>query len=449
MITKREKLQYGYLFLIDLLSLVLSIGLAWGLTAGVLHKMGDFQLDDLVEACFLLLLAYILTFFTFDQSENIVNRTPIREVEIAVRFNFLLTLIDAACLALTKAPMLHSRYFLVFVPVIDVFASPVLEELKKDWSKRVTGLAILEAAPEQLHTEIDGVKIEANFDNFMDWLRQAALDEVYLDVAQESEENMLPYLEEMESMGLTVHFRLPVLDRIEKACCDETSAVRISRELSRCAGGNVVTMGTVELKLRDQVLKRTMDIVGGIVGCIISIPIIALVAIPLKLESPGPLIFKQRRVGRNGRVFYIHKLRSMYVDAEARKKELMAQNEMNGLMFKMEDDPRITRVGRFIRRTSIDELPQFFDVVRGSMSLVGTRPPTLDEYRQYESHHKRRLSMKPGITGLWQVSGRSDIDDFEEVVKLDVQYIDNWSIWMDIYLLFRTVGVVFDRKGAK
>lgn len=483
MITKREKLQYGYLFLIDLLSLVLSIGLAWGLTAGVLHKMGDFQLDDLVEACFLLLLAYILTFFTFDQSENIVNRTPIREVEIAVRFNFLLTLIDAACLALTKASMLHSRYFLVFVPVIDVFvmtgahaalkkmlvrsrytkgiqslvgvvttqenASPILEELKKDWSKRVTGLAILEAAPEQLHTEIDGVKIEANFDNFMDWLRQAALDEVYLDVAQESEENMLPYLEEMESMGLTVHFRLPVLDRIEKACCDETSAVRISRELSRCAGGNVVTMGTVELKLRDQVLKRTMDIVGGIVGCIISIPIIALVAVPLKLESPGPLIFKQRRVGRNGRVFYIHKLRSMYVDAEARKKELMAQNEMNGLMFKMEDDPRITRVGRFIRRTSIDELPQFFDVVRGSMSLVGTRPPTLDEYRQYESHHKRRLSMKPGITGLWQVSGRSDIDDFEEVVKLDVQYIDNWSIWMDIYLLFRTVGVVFDRKGAK
>lgn len=181
MITKREKLQYGYLFLIDLLSLVLSIGLAWGLTAGVLHKMGDFQLDDLVEACFLLLLAYILTFFTFDQSVNIVNRTPVREVEIAVRFNFLLTLIDAACLALTKAPMLHSRYFLVFVPVIDVFvmtgapccsqkdagalplyqgdqslvgvvttqenASPILEELKKDWSKRVTGLAILGSCP--------------------------------------------------------------------------------------------------------------------------------------------------------------------------------------------------------------------------------------------------------------------------------------------------------------
>ena len=139
----------------------------------------------------------------------------------------------------------------------------------------------------------------------------------------------------------------------------------------------------------------------------------------------------------------------MYVDAEERKKELMAKNEMNGLMFKMEDDPRITKVGRFIRRTSIDELPQFFDVVMGSMSLVGTRPPTLDEYKQYDSHHKRRLSMKPGITGLWQVSGRSNIEDFEEVVKLDVQYIDNWTIWEDLSILCRTVGAVFAGRGAK
>ena len=195
--------------------------------------------------------------------------------------------------------------------------------------------------------------------------------------------------------------------------------------------------------------KRFFDIVLSVIGLIVAAIPMAIVAIAIKWDSPGPVIFKQQRLGRYGKVYTMYKFRSMYADAEERKKELMAQNEMNGLMFKMEDDPRITRVGRFIRRTSIDELPQFFDVVRGSMSLVGTRPPTLDEYRQYESHHKRRLSMKPGITGLWQVSGRSDIDDFEEVVKLDVQYIDNWSIWMDIYLLFRTVGVVFDRKGAK
>ena len=138
----------------------------------------------------------------------------------------------------------------------------------------------------------------------------------------------------------------------------------------------------------------------------------------------------------------------MYADAEERKKELMAQNEMNGLMFKMEDDPRVTKVGKFIRKTSIDELPQFFDVLRGDMSLVGTRPPTLDEYKQYESHHKRRLSMKPGITGLWQVSGRSKITDFEEIVKLDTQYIEKWSIGLDIKILVKTFAVVFKKDGS-
>ena len=210
-----------------------------------------------------------------------------------------------------------------------------------------------------------------------------------------------------------------------------------------------MTIGTLELQLRDQVLKRMMDIAGALVGCLISLPIIAIVAIPLKIESPGPLIFKQKRVGLNGRIFYIHKLRSMYTDAEERKKELMAKNEMNGLMFKMQDDPRITKVGKFIRKTSIDELPQFFDVLCGNMSLVGTRPPTVDEYNQYDSHHKRRLSMKPGITGLWQVSGRSSIQNFEDVVALDVQYIDHWSLWGDIKLLFKTVAVVFTGRGAE
>ena len=139
----------------------------------------------------------------------------------------------------------------------------------------------------------------------------------------------------------------------------------------------------------------------------------------------------------------------MYTDAEQRKQELMAQNKMQGLMFKMDDDPRVTKVGKFIRRTSIDELPQFWNVLRGDMSLVGTRPPTVDEYEQYDSHHKRRLSMKPGITGLWQVSGRSDIQDFEEVVKLDVWYIDNWSLKLDVKLLFKTIAVVIKRTGAE
>ena len=185
-------------------------------------------------------------------------------------------------------------------------------------------------------------------------------------------------------------------------------------------------------------VKRIFDIVGSLTALIALSPLFLVICIANLLTPNTSVFFSHERRGRKGKPFKIYKFQTM------------KNNTPNVATGDLENPEQyITRVGRFIRRTSIDELPQFFDVVRGSMSLVGTRPPTLDEYRQYESHHKRRLSMKPGITGLWQVSGRSDIDDFEEVVKLDVQYIDNWSIWMDIYLLFRTVGVVFDRKGAK
>ena len=483
MITKREKLQYIYVFLTDFVVLLLSSLLAWVLTDGILNQLMPYEPRDWVQTICLLMLAFVATFICFDQAENIVNRSYGEEVRLSIKFNVLLGLVYSTAMLLTKATMLDSRYFTLAVPLINFILLPIahgllkrrllkmqstsgleslvglittqdraeklIAELQRDWSKHISGVAILEAPASDVGSTLAGVKVTANYDNYMDWLRQAALDEIYVDIPMDSGESFIPVLEEMESMGLTVHFRLLLLDRIEERCCGETSSVRFSRMLGRCAGGNIVTMGTLELKLRDRVLKRAMDIVGGLAGCLISIPIIAITAIPLKLESPGPLIFKQKRVGLNGRVFYIHKLRSMYMDAEERKKSLMAQNEMNGLMFKMQDDPRITKVGKFIRKTSIDELPQFFDVLRGDMSLVGTRPPTLDEYRQYESHHKRRLSMKPGITGLWQVSGRSDIEDFEEVVRLDVKYIDNWSLWGDIKILFKTVYVVFAGRGAK
>lgn len=483
MTSKREKLQYAYVFFADLLTMAVSVLLAWLITDGLFGVLIPYTSTDWLQTLCLLFVAFVVTFFFFDQDKNIVTRSENEEISLSLRFNIALGLVYAGCMLLAKATMLDSRYFAVTVPAVNAVLLPfshailkrllirfqrswgmetlvgvvttsdraerLIPEIQKDWSRRVVGVSLLAATPAAIPTRVCGVEVKATFDDFMDWIRREALDEVYVDVPMDSGESFIPYLDEMESMGLTVHFRLPLLDRIEEACRDETSAARLSRSLGRCAGGNIVTMGTVELQLRDQIAKRCMDVVGAVIGCIISIPIIAVVAIPLKLESPGPLFFKQKRVGRNGRYFYIHKLRSMYVDAEARKKELMAQNEMNGLMFKMEDDPRVTKVGKFIRRTSIDELPQFFDVLRGDMSLVGTRPPTVDEYKQYESHHKRRLSMKPGITGLWQVSGRSDIEDFEEVVKLDVAYIDNWSLWGDVKILFKTIYVVFAGKGAK
>ena len=196
-------------------------------------------------------------------------------------------------------------------------------------------------------------------------------------------------------------------------------------------------------------LKRLMDIAGALVGCLICILFGIIVAPLIFLEDPGPIIFKQKRVGRNGKFFYIYKFRSMYQDAEAKLQTLKDQNEMQGFMFKMKNDPRITKVGKFLRKTSIDELPQFFNVLEGSMSLIGTRPPTVDEYNQYSAHHKRRISIKPGITGLWQVSGRSEITDFEEIVRLDCFYIDHWSITGDIKILLKTFAAVFTGKGSE
>ena len=174
-----------------------------------------------------------------------------------------------------------------------------------------------------------------------------------------------------------------------------------------------------------------------------------IVAPVIRKQAPGPIFFSQERVGQNGRRFKLYKFRSMYVDAEARKAELMEQNEMDGLMFKMKDDPRIFPFGKVMRKHSIDELPQSWNVLKGDMSLVGTRPPTVEEFEQYDVHHKARLGYKPGITGLWQVSGRSDITDFEEVVRLDTSYITEWSLGLDFAILVKTIQVVISGKGSE
>ena len=207
--------------------------------------------------------------------------------------------------------------------------------------------------------------------------------------------------------------------------------------------------------------KRALDIVGGIVGCVITLILTVIVGPMIYIKSPGPIFFKQTRVGKNGKKFKMYKFRSMYMDAEARKAELMAQNRMQGgLMFKLEYDPRIIGcekrpdgtvkkgIGNYIRDWSIDEFPQFFNVLKGDLSLCGTRPPTVDEWEQYELHHRARLAIKPGITGLWQVSGRSNITDFEQVVELDKKYIREWSMGKDLKILFKTVLVVLGKEGS-
>jgi exopolysaccharide biosynthesis polyprenyl glycosylphosphotransferase len=195
--------------------------------------------------------------------------------------------------------------------------------------------------------------------------------------------------------------------------------------------------------------KRVLDILGGFVGTLIFLMIYPFVALAIKADSPGPVLFKQLRVGQNGRKFYVYKFRSMYTDAEARKRELMQNNEMNGAIFKIKDDPRITKVGKWLRKTSVDEVPQFLNVILGQMSLVGTRPPTTDEVEMYQDWQYKRISVKPGITGLWQISGRSTIINFDEIVALDNSYIENWRFLDDIKILAKTVWVVLIGKGAE
>lgn len=268
-------------------------------------------------------------------------------------------------------------------------------------------------------------------------LVQYSFDEVFIVTPDYSTDELRDLILDFESMGVTCRYGLDLPD--------------LSNQKKLTIYGNypAVTYAINRINPVELIIKRIGDILGAIIGLILCGVIWLFLAPAIKLDSPGPVIFSQIRIGKNGRRFKFYKFRSMYIDAEERKKELMEKNEVNGLMFKINDDPRITKVGKFIRKTSLDEFPQFWNVLIGDMSLVGTRPPTEEEFEHYNEHYRRRLSMTPGITGLWQVSGRSDIKDFDEVVKLDLEYIDNWSIGLDIKILLETIGAIFRRKGAE
>jgi lipopolysaccharide/colanic/teichoic acid biosynthesis glycosyltransferase len=192
--------------------------------------------------------------------------------------------------------------------------------------------------------------------------------------------------------------------------------------------------------------KRLIDILGALLGLALTALLLLPIGIAIWLDSPGPLFYSQIRCGLNGKPFRIWKFRSMVVGADRQKH--LVKNQAQGHIFKNTNDPRITPLGRFLRRTSLDEFPQFWNVLKGEMSLVGTRPPTLDEVQKYERHHYQRLKVKPGITGEWQVTGRSRVSNFEEIVHLDLEYQRKWSILYDLILILKTIEVVLTRKGA-
>ncbi len=404
----------------------------------------------------------------------------------SVKYNLIMIAIWATCLVLGKTEVRNSRYFFVFVFLFNTFlqafvmyhiqrkfirkyyktkngtlvgvlaatarAEGFIEDLKKDWTRRIVGLALADQKVEDTKgMKINGVEVVADRSNFKDWVRSSALDEIFIVVDYADLYELIPDMLELESMGVRILMNLPMLEELNQklSCQDsEPNAPIITPEV-RYMGSVPYLSAKPELPGPVSLfVKRLVDILGAIVGCAITLVLIVLIGIPILLEDGGPMFYISERVGKNGRIFKMYKFRSMVKDADQKKQNLMDKNEIHGQMFKMEDDPRITKVGKFIRRRSLDEWSQFFNVLIGDMSLVGTRPPTVDEYSHYSSYHKRRLSMKPGITGMWQVSGRSDVKDFEDVVRMDCAYIDNWSFELDIKILIKTVVNLFKRKNG-
>ena len=294
-----------------------------------------------------------------------------------------------------------------------------------------------------------GMNIVANMDNALEYISENNIEEVLIDDNEGAKVEAL--MEKLLLMGVVVHISL----------VQKLDMYGQSKYISKLGNDMVITTCINNASESELFIKRTIDIVGALVGCFITVILTIFIGPIIYIKSPGPIFFKQKRVGKNGKTFYLYKFRTMYLDAEERKAELMSQNKMKDeRMFKLDFDPRIIGskqlpdgtvkegFGNFLRKTSLDEFPQFFNVLGGSMSLVGTRPPTVDEWEKYEYRHRARLATKPGVTGLWQVSGRSNITDFEEVVELDTKYISEWSIGKDIQILLKTIIVLFKRDGA-
>jgi len=298
--------------------------------------------------------------------------------------------------------------------------------------------------------EIKGVPVVCPFEKAPEFVCREWVDEVMF-FGEISNPYVKKVLDRLFETGVTVHFSVANLIKFENK----------GQIVERVAGQTVVTMSLSYASPRQLLIKRFIDILAGIAGSLITIVLAVIFGPLIFISSPGNIFFTQERIGRNGKRFRIVKFRTMYPDAEERKKEYMDQNRnADGMMFKLDFDPRIignkigkngkkkTGLGQFLRDHSIDEFPQFFNVLLGQMSLVGTRPPTPDEWDKYDLHHRARLTIKPGITGLWQVSGRSEITDFEEVVRLDREYITKWTMGRDFRIILKTVWVVLRGSGA-
>lgn len=459
---------YG-LWFADLVAIVISFTLATYIRFGNFKDMGDKEIH--FQVCLVFLLVCTVYTFFIDWNRNFLKRSIRKEVYEIIKCNAIMLLVVQMIMYFLKWADVFSRLVMAYFPVINValtlaihlvikkgmqmhfqsdlsrikvlvitqksMAAEVVKRLKDNLeiSYQIIGIACTDCEEGE---EIEGLSVMPVKAGFMEDVTLMAMDEVFIYAPEITQKQLQVILNGFDEMGVNCHY-----------CLELPSTHGERSKVDDFGGYSVLTYTRFQSSYKRLLIKRVMDIVGGLVGMLITLVFFPFVAIAIKLDSPGPVLFSQIRIGRNGRRFKIYKFRSMYIDAEERKKELEKQNEMQGLMFKMENDPRITKVGKFIRKTSIDELPQFYNVVKGDMSLVGTRPPTEDEFEKYNQYYRRRISMTPGLTGLWQVSGRSEIENFDDVVKYDLEYIDGWSLTLDIKILLRTVWVVIAGRGSR
>ena len=466
--------------LLDLLCLNLAFAFAYMTRHGLVNP---YAIPDYLNLAVVYTLVDFLVLIVNRTMKNVLKRGYYKEIAHTVKHVFFVSLMVSLYMFSMQSGVVYSRimfyllavYYtlisygtrLVWKRVIlrrnkDVIGSAIyfvtteeraehiIQRFRKNsiQKKQIQGLCILDRDCEGL--VFADVPVTANKDSLLDFLRNKWVDEVFFSLP-ETFPHPAELISDLAEMGVVVHVEMEQLDVQQWQ----------RQTIQKVAGTTVRTVSMTMATPLQSLLKRTLDIIGGLVGCVLT-GVLALVIGPMiYIKSPGPIFFTQTRVGKNGRKFKLYKFRSMYLDAEAKKAELMAQNRVQGgLMFKLEYDPRIIGcekrpdgtikkgIGNFIRDYSLDEFPQFFNVLKGDLSLCGTRPPTVDEWEKYELHHRARLAIKPGITGLWQVSGRSNITDFEQVVELDKKYIREWSMGLDFRILLQTIKVVLGKDGS-
>ena len=426
----------------------LVVGLMMGSYRGILRRGYWLEAKAVAKHAIIVTVCVIVYLFAMKESSNYSRVVTFTFPIISICVLYIGRILLKKWLSKHRGPASGKRAILLvggkknYREIVEAFTSNPYSEF------HVMGIGIIDAKENEI-PNYHGFPVFCGESAIEDFAQLNWVDEALFSIPTEL---ALPdkLIRNFGIMGITVHIKLARV-------ADDSS----NQIVEKLEGYTVLSTSINMVSTGQLIFKRTMDICGGLVGMLLTGIIFIFVAPIIYIKSPGPIFFKQVRIGKNGKKFNIYKFRSMYMDAEARKAELMEQNQVkDGMMFKMEYDPRIIGckklpdgtikkgIGNRIRDWSLDEFPQFFNVLKGDMSLIGTRPPTEDEWEKYSAHHRGRMAIKPGITGLWQVSGRSNITDFDEVVRLDRKYIDEWSLVNDIKILFKTVGVVLKGEGS-